>query len=558
MEFRNIIKKRKAVWVAVAVIGFVGGVVSTFLVKYQVLFRSKAGPGPAVVMIVPPDQSKNIGEQGTIEVSLDPGGAQVQAAELVLNYNQNIIQITDITPGAFFSDAAGKPFVIEVKKDLSVPGRIHYALGFPLDSDYSSNRSGVIASITFIGKAAGSSPITFFFDDYNPATPPVSGTTISNNLGADVTNKGIDGKVNISGGARLYFTDLTPPGTQLVNGDFSVKVMVDTGGQSIDAVDARINFDASVLTVTDVDLVKEPPIFASYPVLASNNTLGTVFISGNIGTGSSSSPVSGTSLHLGTIFFKAKQATGGSNITFEYTAGSRNDSNIVLAGTSQTTDPIDILSSVDPLTIITGTTATATPTTAPTAPPIPTATPTGLPTSGPTTTATPTAAPTVLPTVTATPTPQPPGQSMTVRIRLQGRVRPGASNAKTVALIYKTAAGVVSAPINVSTNTNGEFTRSFIPGAYQFLLDTPGYLSRRFGNINIISGNLYLDLINIVLIGGDFDNSGEINEVDYTLGFINNFNTNNATVDLDASGLVNSLDFSIMRSNWNLKDDVLQ
>jgi hypothetical protein len=127
-----------------------------------------------------------------------------------------------------------------------------------------------------------------------------------------------------------------------------------------------------------------------------------------------------------------------------------------------------------------------------------------------------------------------------------------------VTVISKDAAGVTSTPSTVTTNTDGEFTKSFIPGVYQLLIDSSGYLARRFGNVNIVSGNLYLDLSGTVLIGGDFNNDGEVNEVDYTLDFIPFFNTSNTTADLDGSGQVNTLDFSIMRSNWSLIDDVLQ
>ena len=90
------------------------------------------------------------------------------------------------------------------------------------------------------------------------------------------------------------------------------------------------------------------------------------------------------------------------------------------------------------------------------------------------------------------------------------------------------------------------------------MIDAPGYLARKVANVNIVSGNLYLDLSSAIIAGGDFNNDGEVNEVDYTVGYIPNFSSSYATADLDGSGKVNSLDFGIMRNNWNLIDDVLQ
>ena len=548
---------KRNVWIVVGVIGFVGAVGASVLVQKQISLKTKAGQGPAVLVVTPSTKDISIGEEDTIQVSLNPNGANVSGVELVMTYDSNVIEVSSISVGGFFTSDFGSP--VEIVKDISTPGKIHYAVGFPLGSNYSSTSVGDVAIIAFSGKVSGSSTFSFVSD-----TSIQPHTIVSNNQGQDVLDNGMAGTIIVSGGARLYFDSLTPVNPQVVGNPFSVKVMVDTAGQGIDGVDAKITFDPSVLTVTDLDQGTETG-FTSYPALTYDNSAGTVTISTNIGSGASPATVNGSTVHVGTVFFSPKAVTAGTNVTFDYTAGGRNDSNIVLSDSVDSSDPTDILSSVDTLTIIaqaTAPTATPIPTVAPTATPtaVPTVPP-ATPTSAPGTTATPTVAPTATATpeatATSTATPQS-SQSVTVKIRFQGRLRLNASNAKSISLSYRLASGTSVSSVIATTSTDGEFTLTFVPGTYSFLIDAPGYLARKIDNVNIVAGNLNLDLSSAILRGGDFNDDGEVNEVDYTVGFIPNFGTSNATVDLDGSEQVNNLDFSIMRNNWNLINDVLQ
>ena len=67
-----------------------------------------------------------------------------------------------------------------------------------------------------------------------------------------------------------------------------------------------------------------------------------------------------------------------------------------------------------------------------------------------------------------------------------------------------------------------------------------------------------VDFTSTPLKGGDLTSDGIVNAVDYTSVFLQAFLSTNQTVDLDGSGLVNNLDFSIMRRNWFQVDDILQ
>lgn len=93
------------------------------------------------------------------------------------------------------------------------------------------------------------------------------------------------------------------------------------------------------------------------------------------------------------------------------------------------------------------------------------------------------------------------------------------------------------------------------------LVKVPGYLARRFGStgspLQVLSVASTLDFTGTPLLGGDFNNDGEVNEIDYSAYFLPNFRNSNTLVDLDGSGEVNNLDFAIMRSNWGLTADTL-
>ena len=131
-----------------------------------------------------------------------------------------------------------------------------------------------------------------------------------------------------------------------------------------------------------------------------------------------------------------------------------------------------------------------------------------------------------------------------------------ADRAKAIVVEYVEKTRGHFGPFNFNTNPQGEFSLPMAAGFYEALIDAPGYLARVYGGIYIREGAMNLVLSN-PLLGGDFNDDGEINEVDYTLKFMPSFNGADAVVDLDGSGMVTGLDYGIMRENWNLIDDIL-
>ena len=144
----------------------------------------------------------------------------------------------------------------------------------------------------------------------------------------------------------------------------------------------------------------------------------------------------------------------------------------------------------------------------------------------------------------------------------QGKTRAGVSKAMDLKISYiKDNAGVPT-NLNLTSNAAGQVTTPLLPGNYVFLVKAPGYLAKRMGTTSapvvITSTTTTLDFTSSILLGGDLHEDGVVNEVDYTLKFLTAFGLATPLSDLDSSGQVNTLDFAIMRGNWNLTDDTLQ
>lgn len=144
----------------------------------------------------------------------------------------------------------------------------------------------------------------------------------------------------------------------------------------------------------------------------------------------------------------------------------------------------------------------------------------------------------------------------------QGKTRSGISKALSLTVSYLKDNSGVPENLSLTTNSNGQATTPLLPGNYVFIVKAPGYLAKRMGTtanpITVTSSTTQLDFTSSLLLGGDLNEDGVVNEVDYTVKFLTAFGLSTPLADLDSSGQVNTLDFAIMRGNWNLTDDILQ
>ncbi len=541
--------------------------VTVFMVQKIQSLQSNAAPGNATLVFNPTSQSNKVGDTGNFNLFLNPNNEKVNGIQISITYDPAIVDVTDIIPGPYFTDPAstiGQP--LEINKRIQ-SGSIQYSIAFPLGSKlgneaYYSLTAKDAAMIKYTAKAEGTANFAFV----------TSGTLISDINAQNVLSSATGGTLNVTSGARLYFSSPRPANPQNVNSSFDIDMLMDTGGQNVDGVDARARLDKTMLNVVSMSKPTTTTSI-SYPQFVFDNVAGTVSVSASILAGTT--PMTGTNIVIATLKLKPILASSGSLISYDFVIGNRNDSNIVLSGTLSAGDPTDILASVTNATIVSqnAVAATASPspvptqtsTLTPTLTPLPTRTPTApigiiattnTLTPSPRFTSTPTIAPTATVTLTSTPTPILP-RTILVRIAFQGITRIGADKTKQVILAYKLVNSQTLTTVNLSTNSNGEGSISFVPGDYIFQLKAPGYLASSFGSqlnpIRITSTLTSLDLTQNPLLGGDFNGDGEVNEIDFTSFFLPGFRTASPTVDLDGSGEVNNLDFGIMRTNWGLR-----
>ncbi|MBI4130392.1 hypothetical protein HY468_03690, partial [Candidatus Roizmanbacteria bacterium] len=284
--------------------------------------------------------------------------------------------------------------------------------------------------------------------------------------------------------------------------------------------------------------------------------------------------VVGQDLLLATVAFTPLTGTATTEIKIDYTAfGDRNDSNILLF--AQGTDILKVVTggSYQIVGVVTPT-ATVTPTRTPTVTPTPTRTPTPIPTVGPNTptpipptptTIPPSPTPTTLPTATVTPTTR--IDRIIAKLLLQGRGWPNASNSRAFRLMLRNKlTGQIIGPLSVSSATDGSIDLNttllgILPiGTYDIILKPEGFLQKKFSDQNLGPTNTF-DFSSAPFPAGDVNvnidgtiGDGIINAADHNR-LLTFFKTNNPVIDWDGSGLVNSIDFSLMLSNWNHTGD---
>lgn len=170
-------KRKKTVFtLIVAVIAILTIPVGLYLSLNPQTLRTKAAVANTTLSILPTNQTIQTGQKASVDVFLSPNGTPIHALELVINYDPVRIQIADISPGSFFT-SHGTP--VTLIKNLSVAGRIHYALGFPPGSKYASTTVAPVARIYFSGKAAGTTRIDLITTGH-PYT--IAASTLAENM----------------------------------------------------------------------------------------------------------------------------------------------------------------------------------------------------------------------------------------------------------------------------------------------------------------------------------------------------------------------------------------
>jgi len=183
----------KKIWgIAITGISSIALVATVFLVKYEQKVSTKAGGGPSKLYVLPNSQIVTVGQTGSFDVFLDPGGSQVSGVQFELTYDPKIVEISqsNISVGSFFNMDIAKscgcqfsympncePQVVKSEVVSGGPNSnlavIHFAAGYALGAkinasgncdvpfNYASSQPGNIAHITFTAKNNGDTEISF-------------------------------------------------------------------------------------------------------------------------------------------------------------------------------------------------------------------------------------------------------------------------------------------------------------------------------------------------------------------------------------------------------------
>ncbi len=275
---------------------------------FGLIFPNKAYA--AVDVTLSPD-SGTISGSTTIDVNINTNGDTLNGIDVELSYSGDINYISGT--GGDISECSS-PSITEISGTINI-------ICF-VDPGTTYTGSGTLAQLTFNPTANGTASISV---DNIDAGLDGGGT-------ADVGSTG-SGSYTTALSASLSLSPST--GSYAVGDDFDVQIMLDTAGQDVSAVDAIVNYDSSVLQVTDIT---PGSIFSSYPEQSSSAS--TIEISGL--DASTTSPFNGSNGVFATIGFRVLDE-GDTNLTFDFTTGSTLDSNVVEASSGQSND---ILNSV--------------------------------------------------------------------------------------------------------------------------------------------------------------------------------------------------------------------
>ena len=127
------------------------------------------------------------------------------------------------------------------------------------------------------------------------------------------------------------------------------------------------------------------------------------------------------------------------------------------------------------------------------------------------------------------------------------------SNTTITATVLSPSSGTtLETQSNLTPNASKQYTVTFLssdPQLVNIRIKANGYLSQLLSNIDT-TVNSASALSVPQLNAGDFNNDNTVNSLDYSL-MNSNWLKNYPTCDINADGIVNSIDFAILKNNYD-------
>ncbi|CAD7778342.1 MAG: hypothetical protein KBONHNOK_01135 [Candidatus Methanoperedenaceae archaeon GB50] len=195
--------------------------------------------GPSVTV---DSRDVSLGETFTLDVRVDPCGAEVYGAQYTLTFDPAILQVVSQTKGDFLTQDGASS--IEVVNTINnTLGKLEYG-ETRMGVENGVTRAGVLATIEFEAVGTGSTGLTLsnvLLSD--PSAQPIAGVVQNN------------GTVNVGGSPPPTVVDLTPtalsiPDPAYVNHDYTLDVTV-SNLESGDASAFNVTLKADGMIVDD-------------------------------------------------------------------------------------------------------------------------------------------------------------------------------------------------------------------------------------------------------------------------------------------------------------------
>lgn len=102
------------------------------------------------LLLEPQTLTKNVGETFTVDLKINTEGKAVAGTDVKINFDPEMLEVTGVTTGDFFSDSA-----------KNIGSNSLYIAGFFRAQYETKTGAGKVASLTLKGKKTGTTPLTF-------------------------------------------------------------------------------------------------------------------------------------------------------------------------------------------------------------------------------------------------------------------------------------------------------------------------------------------------------------------------------------------------------------
>ncbi|MBU4078561.1 hypothetical protein KKE85_03075, partial [Patescibacteria group bacterium] len=267
---------------------FFSTIIVVLMVQGTYRFFSKAAPDKVGLSFVPQTASVTPTGPQQLKLWLTPTKA-LGFINVEVNFDKTLLKLNQAV--SILDTKYSQVIKLSTPDEANADGKIIITLGLdPNQLNAVTAQAFALANLSFIANTANpnlTSNVTF-----NTTNAQLVATDT-----AVLTPTAINAilSINVTTGAKLYFSAPVPANPQTIQQNFKINVLADTANKDVTGVDTKITFDIKKLQIVKIDAVANNG-FKSYPVKVFDNATGVVQISANIGAGVTALAVKGSNI----------------------------------------------------------------------------------------------------------------------------------------------------------------------------------------------------------------------------------------------------------------------